>query len=367
MPFAQARGDFVDKWLMGGGWRLVANLEHGHGGGRTGRGRVVPCWRDGRERQGQLLKVIGAGRPLRAVAAGALLARATTLKGALGGRRAARNSIGVVLVLVLELELEFGGTGASFAGRRRRGCAGAFGGSDEAVGSAVAMFGVGAGARVEGIGRGGCPLALAQDLAHVDTAAREDAREDASLEGLALDAGEPGQQRGRCDEVAAEPGAVLAALLDDVQLVANLKGQVGGRRGLEWIGAYCEGDPRERPPARHGASRVWLSAASIWRAHHGMGWTLRVAGVDEEEAAPGHRRSGKAGEGARARTSRSRGEQKHGAGRGAAREQGHRNANRAGAATGGGDTGSSAAEAMVVDSGVGGDSCPGRRNSKPAC
>lgn len=185
----------------------------------------------------------------------------------LGGREPSRHGIGLML--------EFGGGGASFAGRRRRGRAGAFGGCDEAVGGAVAMFAVGTGARVEGVGGRGRPLALAQHLAHVDTAAREDAREDAGFERLALDAGETGQQRGRGDEVAAEPGAVLAALLDNVQLVSNLKGQVGGRRGLEWIGAYCEGDPRERPPARHGTSSRAICGVEMMSASRDE---LEVAG-----------------------------------------------------------------------------------------
>lgn len=115
---------------------------------------------------------------------------------------------------------------------------------------------------VSGCGREGRrrrSLAVAEDLADLDTAAGEDAGKDACLESLALDAGEASQQRGRRHEVSAEPETVLAALLNYVQLVANLEGQVGGRRGLEWIGAYCECDARERPPARHGAEgwAIW--------------------------------------------------------------------------------------------------------------
>ena len=83
-------------------------------------------------------------------------------------------------------------------------------------------------------------LALPQHLAHLDAHAGEDAREDARLQRLALHARQAGQQRRRRNQVAAEPGALMAALLDDVQLIANLEGQVGGRRGLEWVGAYCE-------------------------------------------------------------------------------------------------------------------------------
>ncbi|KAJ4982574.1 hypothetical protein SVAN01_11927, partial [Stagonosporopsis vannaccii] len=102
---------------------------------------------------------------------------------------------------------------------------------------------------------GGGGLAVAEDLAHVDADAREDAREDAGLERLALDARQAGQQRGRGDEVAAKPGGVGAALLDDVQLVANLERQVGGRGGREGRGMA--------PVVEGGLSRgVWA------RGHH---------------------------------------------------------------------------------------------------
>lgn len=182
--------------------------------------------------------MVGAGRPLGAVAGGAVLGGAAAGEGALGGRGQQRHGVGP-------------GDAPAFGRRRSRTCA--FGGRDEAaIGLDVAA--AGGTLLVGGVGRRrGRALALAQHLTHLDAAAREDAGEDAGLERLALDAGQAGQQRGRSNEVATEPLAISAALLDDVQLVANLERQVGGRRGLEWVDAYCEGDARERPPARHGA------------------------------------------------------------------------------------------------------------------
>lgn len=180
-----------------------------------------------------------AGCPLGGGAAGALPGRPAAREGARGGRGQEGDDIAP--------ERAFGGG---------RGGAGALGRGDEAIGG---VFGGGSVAAV---------LGLAQDLAHLDTGAWEDAGEDARLERLALDAGQAGQQRGRRDQVAAVPGAVAPALLDDVQLIANLERQIGGRRGLEGEDAYGERDARQRAPGRHGTRRDGLSAGGPARGHH---------------------------------------------------------------------------------------------------
>jgi hypothetical protein len=111
-------------------------------------------------------------------------------------------------------------------------------------------------------------LSFSQNLAYLDARSRKYAREHACLQRLALYAGQARQQRGRRNQVAPVPRAILSALLDYVQFVTDLEGQVGGRRGLEGVYAYGERDARERSPARHGTRRVRLYWGKSATGHH---------------------------------------------------------------------------------------------------
>lgn len=75
----------------------------------------------------------------------------------------------------------------------------------------------------------------------MDTSGRKDTCKDPRLERCSLGACEPGEERWRRDEVATEPCPV-AALLDDVELVAEFQGEVVARGGVEGVDGDCEGD-----------------------------------------------------------------------------------------------------------------------------
>lgn len=66
-------------------------------------------------------------------------------------------------------------------------------------------------------------LALPQHLAHLDTAARKYAREDACLERLSLHARQARQQRRRRNQVTPIPRAIFPSLLNYVQFIPNLE------------------------------------------------------------------------------------------------------------------------------------------------
>jgi len=62
-----------------------------------------------------------------------------------------------------------------------------------------------------------------QDLPDLDTTFREHAREDSRLECLALYAGQTGEQGRRRNKVSTVPRSIFAALLDNVQLIADFE------------------------------------------------------------------------------------------------------------------------------------------------
>jgi hypothetical protein len=63
---------------------------------------------------------------------------------------------------------------------------------------------------------------VAKLLADLDTASREDSREDTGVSGSSSLGTQGRKERGRSDEIAAVPGSIPPALFDDIELVANL-------------------------------------------------------------------------------------------------------------------------------------------------
>lgn len=92
---------------------------------------------------------------------------------------------------------------------------------------------------------------LAQQLSDLNAAARKYAGKDSGLEGLAFNASQAGQNRWRGHEVTTVPRAIFTTLFDDIELVANLKGELGRGRRLKGICTDSKGDAREGSP-RHG-------------------------------------------------------------------------------------------------------------------
>jgi len=89
---------------------------------------------------------------------------------------------------------------------------------------------------------------LSQHFAHIYTASREDAGEDACFQRLPFYARQSRQQGGRSNKVSSIPLAGGAALLDYVQLIANLEGKVVNGGGLEGVYTDAESDAGERSP-----------------------------------------------------------------------------------------------------------------------
>jgi hypothetical protein len=93
-------------------------------------------------------------------------------------------------------------------------------------------------------------------LLDVDAGGGKDAGKDTSLEGSTLGARQARQQRGRRDQIAAEPLAIIARF-DDVELVAEFQGEVISSGRIEGVCRYRESYPRQRRP-RHLDFRVFL-------------------------------------------------------------------------------------------------------------
>ncbi|PLB41900.1 uncharacterized protein BDW47DRAFT_98757 [Aspergillus candidus] len=196
MPLPQTRSDLVDQRFGQRGGTLVADLEHGDGGGRfrsvgvAGRHQT-----EGRIREG--------GR----------------VHGVVGQRPGARQR--VVLLLVDE---DLGGLpllGDDHVGGLTDHVHVILRESQAA--SQIGPLGVGAVTLAVAVLRGAVGVGVAQNLTNLDAIAGEDARKDARLEGLALVAGQARQQRRRRDQVATTPFAIGAPLFNDVELIAELQ------------------------------------------------------------------------------------------------------------------------------------------------
>ena len=85
-------------------------------------------------------------------------------------------------------------------------------------------------------------------LADFDAASWENARKDSRFQSLSLYTCQSGQQRRGCHQISAKPSAIMTSLFDDVELIANFKGQVGWRSSCEWVRSHGEGYTRQGSP-----------------------------------------------------------------------------------------------------------------------
>jgi hypothetical protein len=99
-------------------------------------------------------------------------------------------------------------------------------------------------------------LVLAEKLPHFYAVPREDAREDTVLKLLATVSSEACEQRGSCYKVSAVPLLILAALFDDVYMVADLKREVLGLGRIEGVCADGKGDCGQWLPGHGGGGAV---------------------------------------------------------------------------------------------------------------